>query len=235
MKKFYKMVSVASGHGGWTIDLDGKPVLTPLRASLIAPAKALADEIAAEWAAQGARIDPETMPLTQILTTLQDHIAVQRETMSGKLLKYLDTDLLCYRAEIPEELAARQAACWDEWLEWFASTYGISLQTTTGLAALSQPESSLAKVRKTIEDMSDARFCALQLVTALSGSLVLGLAFTVGAATPAHVFEAANVEELYKFEIYNEREHGVAPLQEKKQAAMKRDLEAARKFLKLLS
>lgn len=234
MKKFYKLVSVGEAPGGYVIQLDGKPVQTPARVPLIAPNEAMAGEVAGEWAAQEEKIDPETMPLTQILTTAQDHVANQRAAMSEKLLQYLDTDLLCYRTDIPEELAARQAECWDEWLGWFARAHGAGLKTTTGLAALTQPKEAAVKVRDTVEALDDARFCVLQMVTVLSGSLVLGLAFTQGAAAPEQVFKAANIEEIYKYELYNEAEHGAAPQQEKKQAAMRRDLDAARKFLDLL-
>lgn len=235
MKKFYKLVTVAQGGAGqdktgYVIHLDGKPVQTPSRVPLCAPNKALAEAIAAEWTAQGEKIDPETMPLTQILTTAQDHVVRERAGITAKMLQYLDTDLLCYRAELPQDLAERQAACWDEWLGWFERTYGSALITTTALQALTQPEAAQRAVADTVAALDDMRFCVLQLVTMLTGSLVLGLAFTAAEASPEQVFNAANIEENYKYQIYNEAEHGTAPQQEKTQRAMQRDLEAARLF-----
>ncbi len=235
MKKFYKLASTSGNDkDGYVVLLDGKPVRTPGGRALAAPTQALADKIALEWAGQKDTIIPESMPLTQILTTALDYAGRERPALEGKVLAYLDTDLLCYRAAQPPGVAERQAALWDPWLIWFEKRYGAPLQTTTGLAALTQPNILHNKVKAEIAALSGMRFCVLQLVTSLAGSLVLALAFNAGDASPEQVFAATQAEENYKAEIYNEAEHGAAPMQEKGQAAMKRDLEAARIFLELL-
>lgn len=234
MKKFYKLVSVETVDNGFAIQLDGKPVKTPSGAVLQAPTQALADGITAEWAAQEDEIVPDTMPLTQILTTEQDQVAMARAEMTDKVLAYLDTDLICYRAAEPAALAQKQQQIWDPWLVWFKEHYEEELESTTGLAALKQPENAHKRVKEAVNMMNDYEFTVLQMVTPLAGSLVLALAFVKGDASPDDLYDAAYVEENYKAEIYNEAEHGAAPLQEKKQAAMKRDLVAARKFLELV-
>ena len=234
MKKFYKLVSREDVPGGFAIHLDGRPVKTPAGAVLCAPTAALADEIVREWAAQEDEIVPDSMPLTQILTTAQDRVSKDRPVMTQAILAYLDTDLLCYRTEEPVPLAEKQAASWNRWLVWFADTYGKALETTTGLAALSQPDTAHRTVADAVAALDDYQFTVLQMVTSLAGSLVLALAFVEGVASAKQLFDAAHVEENYKADIYNEAEHGAAPLQEKKQAAMKRDLVAARIFLDLV-
>jgi len=150
MKKFYKLVSSAKISGGFAIHLDGKPVRTPAREILTAPTRALADDVAKEWAAQRETILPDTMPLTQILTTAQDHVTTGRAGMTEKILAYLDTDLLCYRTAFPPILAQRQAEGWDQWLIWFQGKYGQTLATTTDLKALKQPEEAHNHVAATI-------------------------------------------------------------------------------------
>jgi len=234
MKKFYRLASVKQDSDGfYTVALDGKPVKTPAGRRLATPVQKLAEEAALEWARQEKDIIPDTMPLTQLWTTAIDYIVQERATLEGKVLAYLNTDLLCYRAGEPPGIAQRQAASWDPWLGWFAQRYGAPLQTTTGLGALRQHQALHDKVRAEVAALDDMKFCVLQLVTALSGSLVLALAFTAGDAAPEQVFAAITVEETYKAEIYNEAEHGSAPLQEKKDAALKRELAAARLFLEL--
>lgn len=231
MKRFYTLVSVGDDL---SIRLDGKPVKTPGGRVLTASARALANAVAAEWAAQVDIIVPDAMPLTQILTTILDHGTGERPALTGKVLAYIDTDLLCYRIDAPDGLVALQTRRRDVWLDWFSGTYGTALCTTTGLAALTQPIDAHKAVAGALADMDDARFTVCQIVTALTGSIVLALAFMAGAATPGQLFEAVNMEEDFKADIYNEAEHGSAPLQEKKQQAMRRDLEAARIFLDLL-
>lgn len=233
MKRFYKLVSVRETPQGTQILLDGKPVKTPSRKDLLAPTPALADAIMQEWARQGAVIDPETMPLTQILNTCLDRVAAEREAMAAALLNYLDTDLLCYRTPHPPELAARQAAAWDPWLAWFANEFGEKLQTTESLKALRQPSGAHDKAAAHVAALSPEAFTALQVAVPASGSLVLGLALIAGAATAQDLFAAARVEESYKAAIYDEDKYGPDPAQEKKDKAVLRDLEAAEMFLKL--
>lgn len=234
MKKFYKVVSKADVPGGFAIHLDGRPVKTPAGNVLLVPFGKLADEIVREWAAQDEHIVPDSMPLTQILTTAQDHVGRERKDMTKRVLAYLNTDLICYRTTHPGALAQLQASCWDPWVDWFKQRYGAALETTTGLTALRQPGKAHEAATEFVENLDDYRFTVVQMVTSLTGSLVLALAFMAGDASPDQLYEAANVEENYKGAVYNESDHGAAPLQEKAQAAMKRDLAAARKFLDLL-
>ena len=234
MKRFYKLVASKKELGGFCVCLDSKPVKTPSGVLLLAPTENLADEIVKEWAAQDEIIIPDSMPLTQILTTKIDRVSKEREAMTVAVMKYLDTDLLCYQAEQPPELVEMQQEIWTPWLGWFEKKFGAALKTTTGLAALAQEESTHQIVLKFITSRTDDEFTALQLVTSLSGSLVLALAFVEGAITPAQVFEAAHVEENHKAKIYNEDFYGLDPLEEKKRAAMKNDLNAAAMFLDLV-
>lgn len=234
MKRFYKIVTAARVPGGHEIHLDGKPVKTPSGAALSAPNEKLALAIVREWAAQGGDIVPDSMPLTQILITAQDRVARERAAMEKAVLGYLDTDLLCYRAALPAETARRQAEAWNPWILWFEKEHGVRLSTTEGLMAVTQPPEAHAASASAVRGFDDLRFTALQIVTGAAGSLVLGLAFMAGAASAEQVFAAATVEENFKAEFYNEEKHGPAPHDEKRRAAMLRDLRAAREFLDLL-
>lgn len=233
MKRFYKMVTSAPAQGGHGIFLDGKPVMTPGRLKLVAETKNLAEAIAAEWAAQTEKINPHDMPLTQILNTQLDRIPTEREAMTTALLKYIDTDLLCYRAGGPTELKAMQDKAWNPPLTWLETHLGITLQTTTGIRALAQPQRSHQMIEAYIEGLSTPRFTVFQLATAATGSLVLAAALTEGAMDASAIFAAARVEETHKATIYNEERYGPDPAQSKKDAALKTDLTAAEMFLKL--
>src|SRR5262245_58795387 len=74
-RRFYEQVSVAEGEGGFGIALDGRPVRTPRRRALAAPARALAEALADEWRAQAETIDPMTMPLTRLANAIIDGVA----------------------------------------------------------------------------------------------------------------------------------------------------------------
>lgn len=235
MKKFYKLVSTHQETDGWAIHLDGRSVKTPMKRTLLAPTEDLANAIQQEWMAQDENIEPETMPLMQFLSTQIDRVSEQRPAMSEAVLKYLDTDLICYFApEDPQSPAHKQEELWRPWLDWFEKQFGETLETTNALAALSQAPAAHKKVKAHVEALDDARFTILQMVVPASGSLVLALAFIEGAITPIEILEAARVEEHIKDEIYDAERYGRDPMQEKKDQALITDLQAAEQFLKLI-
>lgn len=234
MKRFYVAVTKERISSGYEIHLDGKPVKIPSGASLSVPSAVLADAVILEWAGQEKEIVPDSMPLTQFLITAQDRVARERAAMEKAVLAYLDTDLLCYRAVLPAATARRQAELWDPWLDWFENECGAKLLTTESLSALAQPEAACKAVKEWVSGLDDLHFTALQVVVGLCGSLVLGMAFIKQAITPEHVYEAALAEESFKASVYGEEKHGAAPHEEKRRAAMMRDLQACRQLLDLL-
>lgn len=235
MKRFYKTVATQKTDNGFLVVLDARPVKTAMRADLCAPNENLANALMREWAEQDGDIIPDTMPLTQILSTKIDRVSNEREAMQSYMFKYLDTDLLCYRTDgPPPELGETQNKTWDPYLEWFAKHFGVTLQTTTALKALSQDPKAHEIVQKTITELDDDRFTAFQLITSLCGSLVLGLAALNKQINADEIFGAMRVEENFKAEIYNEEFYGADPAQESKDKSIKEDLHAAIHYLELL-
>ena len=137
MKRVYKIASFNKTEDGFVIQLDGKTVKTPSGQPLAAPNKQMAEAIVAEWGAQGDDIIPDSMPITQMLNTAIDRMR-ERDTITKTLLKFLDTDLLCYRVKEPVDLAKRQKEIWDRWLTWFDEQFESPLEVTFKLDALTQ-------------------------------------------------------------------------------------------------
>lgn len=233
MKRVYKQASHTKTEDGFVIQLDGKSIKTPLGQPLAAPNRALADEIVREWAAQGDDVIPDSMPMMQMLTTAIDRTR-ERDALTKSLLKFLDTDLLCYRVKEPQELAKRQKEQWGRWLTWFDEHFESPLEVTYGLDALTQDADTHKQIWNYIEALDEFYFTVLQIVTSLSGSIVLGLAFLEHEANEQDVFNAAELEEIYHAEIAGEAEYGSDPVQERRQNAMRRDLDSSKRFLALV-
>jgi len=83
MNRFYTLVSTHKTEGGYEIHLDGRPVKTPLKKVLLAGNEGVANALQAEWAAQDDEIKPDSMPLTQIISTQIDRIGQERETIQA--------------------------------------------------------------------------------------------------------------------------------------------------------
>ena len=204
MKRFYKAVTVAAGEQGHRILLDGKPVRTPARTVLEVPTAGLAQAIAEEWAAQESDVRPERMPLTRLAATMLDRAGNQRAGFVDEIVAYLGNDLLCYRAEAPVDLVARQRSVWDPWLAWARERHGIDLAPAEGILHRPQPEASLAAGRRAVEALDAGPLTALHLLTTALGSAVLALAVVEGALDAETGFEAAHLEEIFQVEKWGE-------------------------------
>jgi chaperone required for assembly of F1-ATPase len=232
MKRFYTLVSTRKTDDGYVLQLDGKTVKTPSGQEIAAPTQALADAIVLEWAAQEEKVKPDTMPLTQILTTAIDKIR-DREAITESVMRYLDTDMVCYWAKEPEEIAKRQKEVWGRWIKWFEEHYEVPLYTTKKIDAIKQDPEAHKRAWNYIESLDAYYFTVLHIMTSLSGSLVMALALSEGDITVDELFQASYLEELYRGELYNEELHGAAPNEEAERELFKRDAHAAVQFLEL--
>lgn len=235
MKRFYKTVTTQELADGYLILLDGKPVRTQSAKDLNAKNKNLAESIMREWATQEEIIDPDSMPLTQILNTELDRVVNERMKMQETVLNYFNTDLLCYWASEPPALVEKQKALWQPRLDWFARKFGTALQTTTELAALEHPKEIQETIRQYVEGLDNAYFTALQVATSVSGSIILGIITIEKVATPEELLDVIYVEENFKSELYNAEKYGVDPMLEKSQTSALQDLEAVQTYVTCLT
>ncbi len=179
-KRFYQRAH-AGDAAPFAILLDGRPVKTPAGNALALPSRALAEAIAAEWDAQQERIDPATMPLTRLANSIIDGVAPTPAPVAEEVAKYLGSDLVCYRADTPEGLVARQAQHWDPILDW-ARTLGARFVLGEGVMFVAQPDHAIAAARAVIP--SDPwRLGAVNVITTLTGSALIALALSEGRLT----------------------------------------------------
>src|SRR5262249_60688583 len=81
--------------------------------ALRVPTQRLGAALAGEWDPQRDVIDPAKMPLTRLANTIIDGVAASAPAIVAEIEKYLGSDLICYRADRPDTLVARQAQHWD--------------------------------------------------------------------------------------------------------------------------
>ncbi len=194
-KRFWTSAEPMKADDAFTVTLDGRPVRTPGKALLTMPSRALAEAVAEEWRVQGDRIDPGTMPMTRYANTAIDRVETQFREVAEIVAAYGETDLLCYRAESPAELAGLQAASWDPLLDWAHETYGARLVPTAGIVPVAQGDEALARLRDAVLDATAYELTALHEIVSVTGSLVLGLAVSKGAKTPEEAWEASRIDE----------------------------------------
>ncbi|TNE63318.1 MAG: ATPase [Alphaproteobacteria bacterium] len=226
MKRFYKDVATELSDTGHVVTLDGRIVKTPARQNLCLPTLSLAEAVADEWRAQGEKIVPDSMHVTRLANTAQDRVQTRHADVVAEVAAFAGTDLLCYRADEPAELIARQAATWDPYLAWLKDTAGIELEVTSGIMPVRQSDDALAGLTALVAGHGAFELTALHAFTTGFGSLVLALALMRGFTG----FEAAWRASLVDAE-FQEAEWGLDWETEDKRARLRAELEAAMAFL----
>lgn len=203
-KRFYKKAGVAKSGGAYAIQLDGKQARTPGRAPLVVSSERLARALAAEWGAQVEIIDPRTMPLTRIVNAAIDGVTTRMDEVRAGIVAYAGTDLLCYWAESPDGLVARQAAAWSPVLDWAKTELGARFATSQGIAHVAQQPETLAAIDRALAGYDPIALAALHTITTLIGSALLAIAVAKGRLNAAQAWSAAHIDEDWQIEKWGE-------------------------------
>jgi chaperone required for assembly of F1-ATPase len=199
-RRFWQAARVRSEDSGFAVDLDDRPLRTPAKAPLVVPTAALAEAIAGEWNALDELSEPQRLPFTRAVNSAIDRVGPQRADVVAAVATYGETDLICYRAESPESLRARQAGAWDPWLGWAARELGAPLEPVAGLMHRAPPAARLAALVRAGAEHDAFALTALHDLVTLSGSLVLGLAVSRGALGGDEAWSLSRVDEAWQNE-----------------------------------
>jgi chaperone required for assembly of F1-ATPase len=141
------------------------------------------------------------MPLTRLLNSAIDGVAHTMAETRADIARYAGSDLLCYRAEEPDTLVARQAHAFDPVLYWAAESLGARFKVTTGVTHIAQPPEALAAIGVALDDYDDPiALAALSVMTTLTGSVLLALAVARGFLLPEAAWRTAHIDEDFQAE-----------------------------------
>jgi chaperone required for assembly of F1-ATPase len=200
MKRFYKDVSVEAADGGWQVLLDGHGIKTQGRAAQIVPSEKLAQLLAEEWRAQGEEIDPKSFVFRDMADYALDVVRRDRADAIAGLLKFSQTDTLCYRGDPEEPLFQRQQELWEPLLQSCEARHRITFSRVSGIMYDPQSSETLQGLRTSLDKLDDFALAALQTLTSLAASLVIGLEALEEDTDIEALFAAANAEEDWQAE-----------------------------------
>lgn len=230
-KRFYEEVSVSETDNGFVVLLDGRTVKTPGQAVLNFANQNAAQLVSDEFASQVDVLDPLLMPCYRLANTATDGVSTDMQAVVEDVLRFCGSDLLCYRADGPDELVQKQRAAWDEPLEWAETLLGAQFNLAEGVIHVAQPRATVAAYGAQIKPISDPMVLAsFHSMMTLTGSAILALAVFKGHLSAADAWNAAHVDEDHVIEQWGED-------QEAKERRFMRwaEMDAADRMLKSLS
>lgn len=225
MKRFYREAVAVEGPRGWHVALDGRAMKTQGGAPQVVPGRALAKLLAAEWASQEDEIDPRSFTHRDMADFAIDKIAPDPDTAVAAVLRYAETDTLCYRADPDEPLWKRQQEVWEPLLAATEAREGVRFHRVSGVIHRAQDPATLAALGARVSRLDPFTLAALTTLSSLAASLVVGLAVLEPGADAEALWAAASLEEDWQAELW-----GSDPEAAERRSRRLREFLAARDF-----
>lgn len=205
-KRFWREALPAQVAEGFEIHLDGRAVKTPQGHVLRFPTLAVAEQVAAEWAAVGEYVGYEDMPLTRLGFAAVDRMDTLVAETVAEVLRYTETDLVCYPSEYPTALTEREDAAWLPLIAWAKDALGLDFHQNRTLIHTPQPVETAARIQTLIEGASAYERAGLMSAIPLFGSVVLALAVWKGRIAGEAAFAASRIGEDFQTETWGRDE-----------------------------
>ncbi|TFY77095.1 hypothetical protein EWM64_g6916 [Hericium alpestre] len=214
LKRFWKTVSVEPRNDGTqlAITLDGRPLKTPSGNQLLLPNRKVlaATLIAKEWEDQQVVLKAHALPMTSIASRAIDATGDEpmRSEIRRDLLKYLDTDTVCFYAdpEDPPPLIRLQGEHWDPLLGWVRETFDVEIQTSDSVLFCRQPEETKRKLEEVLKGFDRWQLAAMERATYTTKSFLIALALVRRQLTAEQAALVAQVEVMSQIERWGEVE-----------------------------
>jgi ATP synthase F1 complex assembly factor 2 len=213
LPKFFSDVSVAPSAidpAKYEIVFDNKHTLkSPAKSPFLIPSRALAHAIAAEWAWQKKRVDPETMPLMQLAATAIDQ-PQSSEVISTSLCAFLPTDPVLCRDEddSKSELIAAQNSVLHPFIDYVNVHVGTKLRASTSIVGAAVSARDKALVYEYLMGLDSWTLCALMELSSACKSVCMAIGGATGGFSVDEVIRAARLEEDYQIEQWGLVEGG---------------------------
>ena len=201
MKKFWKKVSIKKiSSNSFQIMLDERILQTPLKRELVLPNLNLTQEIVKEWDQHSKNINTESMIFYSLISTSLDKIIDNKNLYINDILDYVDTDLLCYRAENPKELVELQKNKWDPIILLIEKYIQTRVRVFQGVLPKKQHSTVHVRLNNLINQFDIFEISALHRLTNITGSIFLSLCVLKKDISKNEVFELSFLDELWQAE-----------------------------------
>lgn len=164
----------------FVVQLDRRSLRTPGGSILRVPSERplLACLIAQEWDEQTQVVKPHSLPMTSLAARAIDgfsNVRTRAETES-QLMRYFETDAVCYQEDEPKTLVKLQQERWDPLIQWVNATYGVSVERIEGLFGSGQKPDAMERLEREVESLDAFDLAGFERAVTTSKSFVIALA-----------------------------------------------------------
>jgi len=154
-------------------------------------------------------IEKAKVTLEQELQYADNLAQEMREKIIADILSFVDTDVLFFRAEYPDNLIKKQNEKWNPVLEWFATEYGVEPKITSQITPPRQDKKLAKAIGDEVRKMSGRELIAFSKTAGGFTSLILALAVMKKHISVDDAFALSRLDELFQNEMWGEDEEAL--------------------------
>ena len=160
-----------------------------------------------------------------IFSLAKDKILVDKQKYIEEVLKYINTDLICYWENKPDDLYALQLDNWNSQLKKLKDEE-LEFDYTYNILPIKQKDSSIELLKNKLIQLDDIILACLLIVTKTTSSLLLSYLFTTNRIKPIDLYK-----NTYLHEIWQSNKWGIVEEEKEKRES---DLLTFKKIYKLI-
>ena len=197
MNNHWSDVSVITKKKISSIYLDNKPLLTIEKNQFQLRNKKIANIIKNEIEDSKKRIDFKKLFYYTIISFGIDKIKNNKSKYLQEIYKYINTDLICYRADKPSDLVKLQDKMWNPILDRLGKE-SIKFDKFVGVMPQSQPKKSIEKFKNNFKEFDEFEISTFLKLTQITGSALLAYALLKKYFNEKYVFDCSVLDEKWQ-------------------------------------
>ena len=211
MKKFWETIEIKKKSSKeFYILLDDKKLKTPLKNELVLSNYLMAKEVLKEWDQSSDIIKTDDLVFYGLLSTAIDRVREEKNSYINDIINFIDTDLICYRADNPIDLVSHQNKHWDPVIILIEKYINNNVGVFKGVMPSQQNSKVHHKIKNLVVGLNDVQISVLHRITNLIGSVFLALCILKKDLSNKQAFELSFLDELWQAENWGYEEEASA-------------------------
>ena len=132
-----------------------------------------------------------------IFSLAKDKIQVDKQKYIEEVLKYINTDLICYWENKPDDLYALQLHNWNSQLKKLKKEE-LNFDYTFNITPIKQNKSSIVLLKKKLIQLDDIILSCLLIITKITSSVLLSYLFITNRIKPIDLYNNTYLHEIWQ-------------------------------------
>ena len=120
------------------------------------------------------------------------------------IVSFLNTDLVCYRAEKNSELEKTQTRLWNPLIAFVEKKYKFIFKVTNSIIPVKQIEANKGKLLRILRKLNNHELTSFYFITNFSNSNIITLNFLANNINSKNAWKVISLEEAYNLEKWGQ-------------------------------